>query len=262
MMRNNYLIIGGTTGMGLSGALALKNAGHNVAVLGRNPENLKKALDLLGEQGVGIAGDASDSSAAETLVQLVVEKWGKIDGLYHVAGASGRSKGDGAIHEATDEGIDFTIDINLKSLMYSNRAVIQQFRKQGAGGAILNMASVLGMSPSSKYFSAHTYAATKAAAIGFTRSIAATYAAENIRANVIAPALTDTPMAGRAMSDHEISSFVSSKQPLDGGRPGLAEDLDAAVVYFLTEGSKFVTGQVLAVDGGWCITDGQFKAQS
>ena len=244
--------------MGLSGALALKNAGHNVAILGRNPDNLNNALSILGEQAIGIAEDASNSNSADRLVQIAVEKWGKVDGLYHVAGASGRSRGDGAIHEVTDEGIDFTINVNLKSLMYSNRAVIQQFLKQGTGGAILNMASVLGMCPSSKYFSAHTYAATKAAAIGFTKSIAATYATENIRANVIAPALTDTPMAGRAMSNDEITSFVSSKQPLDGGRPGKAEDLDDAVLYLLTEGSKFVTGQVLAIDGGWCITDGQF----
>lgn len=250
--------MGGTTGMGLSGALALQNAGHNVAILGRNPDNLSHALSILGEQAIGVAGDASNSSSADQLVQLAVEKWGKVDGLYHVAGASGRSHGDGAIHEVTDEGIDFTINVNLKSLMYSNRAIIQQFLRQGTGGSILNMASVLGMSPSSKYFSAHTYAATKAAAIGFTKSIAATYAAENIRANVIAPALTDTPMAGRAMKNDDITAFVSSKQPLDGGRPGKAEDLDEAVLYFLTQCSKFVTGQVLAVDGGWCITDGQY----
>ncbi len=257
MKKRNYLIIGGSTGMGLSGAKALRDAGHNVAIMGRNPESLDKALNMLGEQAIGLAVDASLPESSEQLLEKTLEKWGELHGLYHVAGASGRSKGDGKLHELTDEGIDFTVDVNLKSLIYSNRTAVKQFLKQGSGGTILNMASVLGYRPAPNFFSAHTYAATKAAAIGFTQSIASTYAKDNIRANVIAPALIETPMSGRAMNDQDITNFVSSKQPLDGGRPGKPEDLDAAVVYFLTEGSQFVTGQVLAVDGGWCITDGQ-----
>ncbi len=109
-------------------------------------------------------------------VGLAVERFGRLDGLYHVAGGSGRSAGDGALHEVSDTGIDQTIDHNLKSLIYSNRAAVQQFLKQGGGGAILNMGSVLGYSPSPEFFASHVYAATKSAAIGFTKSIAAHYA--------------------------------------------------------------------------------------
>lgn len=262
MKGNNYMVIGGSTGMGLSGALALTGEGHNVAIMGRDKSNLETALFLIGDQAVGLAADASDPGAAQELLDMALEKWGQLDGLYHVAGASGRSKGDGKLHELTDEGLDYTLDVNFKSLVYSNRAAVRQFLKQGTGGTILNMASVLGTHPSQAYFSAHIYASTKAAAIGFTRSIAATYSQDNIRANVVAPALTETPMAGRAINDGEILDFVKSKQPLDNGRPGQPEDLDAAVLFFLTNRSAFVTGQVLAVDGGWGVTDGQLRKDS
>ena len=119
------------------------------------------------------------------------------------------------------------------------------------------MGSVLGWSPSPKYFSTHIYAAAKSAVIGFTKSIAAYYAPHNIRANVLAPALVETPMAKRAAADEEILAFIRTKQPLDGGRIGQASDLDAAAVYFLSDGSKFATGQVLAIDGGWTVSEGR-----
>jgi NAD(P)-dependent dehydrogenase (short-subunit alcohol dehydrogenase family) len=119
------------------------------------------------------------------------------------------------------------------------------------------MSSVLGWSPSPKHFATHAYAAAKSAVIGFTKSTAAYYAPQNIRCNVIAPALVETPMARRAADDPEILSFIKTKQPLDGGRIGQPSDLDAAAVYLMSDGSKFTTGQVLAVDGGWCVSEGQ-----
>ena len=73
---------------------------------------------------------------------------------------------------------------------------------------------------------------------------------------MIAPALVDTPMAQRAVGNDAIQQFIRAKQPLDGGRVGRPEDLDAAVVYFLSDESRYVTGQVLAVDGGWSVSEG------
>ena len=135
--------------------------------------------------------------------------------------------------------------------MLSNQAAVKKFLELKKEGTILNMGSVLGYSPSPKYFSTHAYAATKAAIIGFTKSIAAYYAKDNIRMNVIAPALVETPMAQRAAKDDEILSFIKTKQPLDGGRIGKPEDLDGLAVYFMRDLSKFTTGQCVAVDGGW-----------
>jgi NAD(P)-dependent dehydrogenase (short-subunit alcohol dehydrogenase family) len=102
------------------------------------------------------------------------------------------------------------------------------------------------------------YAAAKAGIIGLSRSAAAHYAAEGIRVNVLAPALVDTPMAQRAAGDEAIQAFIRTKQPLDGGRMGLPGDLDGAAVYLLSDGARFCTGQVLAVDGGWTVSEGQY----
>jgi NAD(P)-dependent dehydrogenase (short-subunit alcohol dehydrogenase family) len=121
------------------------------------------------------------------------------------------------------------------------------------------MSSVLGYAPSPKYFVTHAYAAAKSAVVGFSKSIAAYYAANNIRINVLAPALVETPMAERAANDKNILSFIKTKQPLDGGRIGAPSDLDGAAVYFMSDHSKFTTGQVLSVDGGWSISEGQYE---
>jgi len=253
----NIVVIGGTTGLGLSAAQAFVVAGARVIVMGRNPESAERAQQSLGENARALTGDAADSESAPLAIGTCVETFGGFDGLYHVAGGSGRRMGDGPLHEVTDEGIEATLSLNLTSLILSNRAAVRQFLKQGTGGAVLNMSSVLGWSPSPQFFSTHVYAASKAAAIGFTKSCAAYYAANNVRFNVVAPALVETPMAQRAAGDETILQFIATKQPLDGGRIGRPADLDAAAVYLLSDGAAFVTGQVLAVDGGWTVSEGQ-----
>ncbi len=247
---HNIIIMGGTTGLGLSAAKKLVALGANIVITSRHQANVDAALAQLGPQAKGFAADAATPDAAEHAVAM----FERLDALYHVAGGSGRSKGDGALHELTDDGIDYTLDLNLKSVMLSNRAAVRQFMKQGVGGVILNMASVLGWSPSPQYFASHAYAAAKAGIIGFSKSIAAYYAPHNIRVNVIAPALVETPMSKRAAESDEIMTFIKTKQPLDGGRIGLAEDCDAAALMLLSPDSKFITGQVLAVDGGWTVS--------
>lgn len=248
--------MGGTTGLGLSAAKACIAAGAKVVVVGKDPETTAAAELVLGNKALAFTADATDPSSAERAIGEAVAAFGGFHGLYHVAGGSGRKYGDGAVHELTDDGWERTLSINVTSVMYSNRAAIRQFRSQGSGGAILNVSSVLAWSPSPRHFATHAYAAAKAAVLGFSKSLAATYAAEDIRVNVIAPALVNTPMAQRASESEEIARFISSKQPLQGGRIGMPEDLDAAVVLLLSDGARFVTGQVLAVDGGWTVSEG------
>ncbi len=250
------VVIGGTTGLGLSAARAFVNAGAAVVVVGRNADSARGAQERLGSGARAVTGDASLPDTAARAIEEALSAFGQFHGLYHVAGGSGRRMGDGPLHEITDEGWRATFDLNLTSLFYSNRAAVRQFLAQKTGGSILNMGSVLGWSPSPKYFATHAYAATKSALIGLTKSSAAHYAPNNIRFNVLAPALVETPMAKRAAEDEGILFFIATKQPLDGGRIGRPEDLDAAAVYFLSDGSKFTTGQVLAVDGGWCVSEG------
>ena len=250
------VIVGGTTGLGLSAASACAGEGASVVVVGRNPESASNAAQVLGSPGKVFIGDASDPDTALKAIQLAVETFGRLDGMYHVAGGSGRQFGDGPLHEITDDGWTRTLQLNLTSLFNSNRAAVRQFIEQGQGGSILNMSSVLGFSPSS-HFATHAYAASKAAAVGMTTSCAAYYAAQNIRFNIVAPALVATPMSKRAQENEPTMKYIATKQPLDGGRIGKAEDLDAAVVYFLSDQSKFDTGQVLSIDGGWSVSEGQ-----
>lgn len=254
LQNKNIVIIGGTTGLGLSAAKAFVPNGANVVVVGRNEESVASAKSSLGKNAVALSGDASKEGTATKAIETCIKEFGGFDGLYHVAGGSGRKMGDGPLHELTLDGWNKTLELNLTSLMLSNQAAIKKFIETKKAGTILNMGSVLGYSPSPQFFSTHAYAAAKSAIIGFSKSIAAYYATNNIRINVIAPALVETPMAQRAANDEEILSFIKTKQPLDGGRIGKPEDLDGLAVYFMSDASRFTTGQVVAVDGGWSIS--------
>ncbi len=253
LKNKNLVIIGGTSGMGLSAAKAFISAGAKVVAVGNVEADLKNVQQVLGKKAAVIFGEATTEICAKNAIEICLEMFGGFDGLYHVAGGSGRKMGDGPLHELTLDGWNKTFELNLTSMMLSNQAAVRQFLAQKTGGSILNMGSVLGFSPSPQFFSTHAYAAAKSAVIGFSKSIAAFYAKSNIRVNVLAPALVETPMSKRAAQDENIMDFVKKKQPLDGGRIGQPEDLDGLAVYFMSDFSKFTTGQVVAVDGGWCV---------
>ena len=251
-----FVIVGGTTGLGLSAARALVAEGARVVVVGRNAASAELAQAELGHAAIAMTGDAVDSDTAPAAIARAIEAFGGFHGLYHVAGGSGRSYGDGPLHELTDEGIQRTLDLNLASLIKSNRAAARAFMQRGTPGAVLNMGSVLGMFPAPRFFATHVYAAAKSAITGLTRSCAAYYAPFGIRFNVVEPALVETPMSRRATDDDAIMQYVAARQPLDGGRPGAACNVDGAAVFLLSDAACSITGQVLAVDGGWSVCDG------
>jgi NAD(P)-dependent dehydrogenase (short-subunit alcohol dehydrogenase family) len=251
------IIIGGTAGLGLSAASAFVAAGARVVCVGLKSEETDCVAAEWKSAFQVICSDATDPETAPNAIRHCEEIFGGFDGLYHVAGGSGRRWGDGPLHEITNEGWHKTLDLNLTSVFYSNRAAVKQFLAQRTGGSILNLASVLAFSPSPTHFATQTYAAAKAAIVGLTKSCAAMYAPEGIRFNALAPALVDTRMAERAAGNPEIMGYIKTKQPLDGGRIGQPSDLDAAAAYFLSDASRFATGQVLAIDGGWSVTEGK-----
>jgi NAD(P)-dependent dehydrogenase (short-subunit alcohol dehydrogenase family) len=258
MLENKtIIIIGGTSGIGLSAVDFFIKNGAKVFSVGRDDEYLERAIELVGANGVVVAADITKESAISGAINQCHKNIGKIDGLYHVAGGSGRRFGDGPLHELTLEGWNKTLELNLTSIMLSNQAIIRYFLEKNISGSVLNLGSVLSYKPSKTYFSTHAYAAAKGAIISLSKSIAAYYAEYNIRVNVLAPSLVETPMSKRASENADIINFVKTKQPLDGGRNGQVDDLDGAAAYFLSDLSKFTTGQVLAVDGGWGISDGQ-----
>ncbi|MGN6491258.1 MAG: SDR family NAD(P)-dependent oxidoreductase [Agriterribacter sp.] len=257
--QKKIVLIGGTTGMGLAASLSFIAEGAQVVAVGLHEDSCDAAASRLGNSGMVICADATASVTATKAIETCVQTFGGFNGLYHVAGGSGRRMGDGPLHELTLEGWNKTFELNLTSLMLSNQAAIQWWLQHKQPGSLLNMSSVLGSSPSPAYFSTHAYAACKSAVTGFTKSIAAYYAKNNIRVNAIAPALVETPMAQRAATNEEIMSFVKTKQPLDGGRIGNANDLNGLACYFMSDYSKFTTGQIVYVDGGWSISEGQIS---
>ncbi len=258
MLDRVYVIVGGTRGLGLSAANACLAAGARLVVSGRDAQDVPEAQQTMGENARVIQSDAIAPDSATQLINTALDTFGRFDGLYHVAGGSGRRMGDGPLHQITDEGWQATITLNLTSSFNSARAACQTLLNRKTPGSILLMGSVLGTCPSSQFFATHAYAASKSAVTGFAKSCASYYAPHGIRFNVIAPALVQTPMSQRAVTDEQIMQFIKTKQPLDGGRVGQPQDLDAAVLWLLSEESKFVTGQTIAIDGGWSVSEGQY----
>jgi NAD(P)-dependent dehydrogenase (short-subunit alcohol dehydrogenase family) len=253
------LIVGGTTGLGYAAAAHFLEEGACVVVAGRSADKGNAAANELTRLGSVwyVAGDAADAIQVERLFQEALARLGGLDVLYHVAGISGRRHGDGPLHECSEEGWQATIDANLKSTFLTNRAAVRHYLGAKQPGVILNMASVLAWAPSPRYFDTYAYSASKGGIVAMSRLAAARYAAEGIRINVIAPGLIDTPMAARAAGDPVIRSFLSTKQPLTGG-PGRAEDCSQSAVFLCSDEARFITGVVLPVDGGWCVSEGQW----
>ena len=256
-LQHKICLITGSTGIAEATALKAAEQGARVFVVSRTEENCRGLAAKLGGQGAYRAADLTRGDQVEAAVAACVEQWGRIDGLFNVAGISGRRFGDGPLHECTEEGWDMTMDANLKSMFLMNRAVLNQMVGQGENikgirGAILNMASVLAFSPERNFFASHAYAASKGAIVSMSKAAAAYYAPLKIRVNAIAPALVETPMSKRAGENADIMAFMREKQPL--GEMMAAEDVAGMAVFLLGDGARAITGDVVTVDAGWCVS--------
>jgi meso-butanediol dehydrogenase / (S,S)-butanediol dehydrogenase / diacetyl reductase len=173
----------------------------------------------------------------------------RLDALVCTHGISGRRLGDGPVDVCTEEAWDAVLEANLRSVFVYCKQAVPLLRAAG-GGAIVTVSSVLGLVGGDDDFATHAYAASKAGVIGLTRAMAATYAKEGIRCNVVCPGLIETPMSRRVQDDPRILDRLAELQPLTGalGRP---EDVAEAALYLAT--APLVTGAVLTVDGGWTV---------
>src|SRR6185312_5374145 len=257
-----YLITG-ASGIGAETARSLARDGQNsggvqLFIAARTEEKCKALtaeLQSLGAAAEYLAGDLTDVAFAPHLIEKVVARFGRLDGVFNVAGISGRRYGDGPVHECTEEGWAITLNTNVTTQYRVCREAVRLMLTQPPGdngqrGAILNMASILGFHPEPKHFGTVAYAASKGAIISLSRTMAASYAHAKIRVNVIAPALVRTPMSARASDDPAILNFMKSKQPLLEDVIAV-KDVAPSCVYLLTDASRAVTGEVLAVDAGW-----------
>jgi NAD(P)-dependent dehydrogenase (short-subunit alcohol dehydrogenase family) len=247
----NIVVTGAASGIGRASAIRFAAEGSQVALLDRNAEGLRETAALIQADG-GICAegllDLTDEGAVKTVISKIAEQWGALHGLFNVAGGSGRRFGDGPVDSATLQGWHTTIDLNLTSMFLVCKYATPYLL--ATRGAVVNLGSVLGLVGGDEDFATHAYAAAKAGVVGLSRAMASYYAPRGLRVNVIAAGLIATPMSQRAQTDEHILSRLPQLQPLTGAM-GTPEDIAATAAFLLSDDARFITGAVLAVDGGW-----------
>ena len=254
-------LVTGSTGIAAAAATLFADEGARVFVTSKTEAHCAALVDRLRATGADAAysaADLSDEAQAAAAVTACRATFGRIDGLLAVAGGSGRRYGDGPVHTLTGDAWDATLALNARSQALVLGAVLRVMLEQdpddaGSRGAAVLVSSVLATHPVSDLFATHAYAASKGAVNALMRAAAASYAPHGIRVNGLAPALTDTPMAARAAADPTTVAFARRKQPLAAG---FIEPMDVArsALFLLSDDARQVTGQLLAVDGGWSVT--------
>jgi NAD(P)-dependent dehydrogenase (short-subunit alcohol dehydrogenase family) len=238
-------VTGAAGGIGGAAARLFAAEGASVCAVDRDADGLTR---ITAEGIHPLVADVTQSEEVSRLAAWVEERFGRLDVLVNVAGASGRRHGDGPVDECTEAGWDWVLNVNLRSVFLCCKQAIPLMRAFG-GGSIVNVSSVLGL-VGHELFDTHAYAASKGAIISLSRAMAVKYAAERIRVNVLCPGLIRTGMSRRAQEDAAVLDVLPALQPLTGGF-GEPEDVAAAALYLASDESRFVTGVVLPVDGGW-----------
>lgn len=258
-LRDRVVLITGSTGIAAAAAERCVAEGASVFVVSRTAEHAQRLAERLGsERAAWAAAELTDEAEVDAAIEAAVRRFGRIDGLFSVAGGSGRRFGDGPIHTVTGDAWEATVALNLRTQVLVCAAVVRRMLDQepndsGTRGSILLMGSVTTSDPAPELFATHAYAAAKGALTALMTTMAATYAPERIRVNIVAPSLTRTPMAQRAAIDSRILAYARRKQPLAGEMLD-PDEVAKAAIYFLSDESRAVTGQLLKVDGGWSVT--------
>ena len=239
------MVTGAAGGIGGAVVTAFITEGARVLAVDRDVSGIEPSSSV-----EPFAGDVTDATQVEAAVAQCRKRFGGLHVAFNGAGISGRRLGDGPVDTCTDEGWRAVIDTNLTGAFHCCRAQVRAMLKDGGGGTIVNLASVLALVGGDEDFATHAYAASKGGLIALSRAIAVTYARRGISCNVIAAGLIATPMSQRAQDDPRIRARLPELQPLTGdfGRP---EDVAAAALYLCGPGARFTTGAVLTVDGGW-----------
>jgi NAD(P)-dependent dehydrogenase (short-subunit alcohol dehydrogenase family) len=249
--------------MAASAARAIAAEGGTVFAVSRTAAHLadlEAGIRGMGGRCLWRTADLRDEGEVEAAFADVDARVGRLDAVYSVAGISGRRFGDGPLHQATLEGWETVLRANATSQFLVARAAITRMLRQdpdeaGSRGAVLLMSSTLATHPAPAFFATHAYAASKGAIEALARSLAAYYAPHGIRVNAVAPSLIATPMSRRAQDDPAILAYLAARQPLAGG-PIAADAVTATALHLLAPESAMVTGQVVAVDAGWGVSEG------
>ncbi|WP_026994042.1 3-oxoacyl-[acyl-carrier-protein] reductase [Flectobacillus major] len=236
------LVTGASRGIGRAIAIRFAQQGANVAFTYLSSvekgQALEAELEAFGIKAKGYRSDASDFKQAEELVNQVLADFGAIDTLINNAGITK----DGLLMRMSEEQWDSVIQVNLKSVFNLTKAAIKSMMK-AKSGSIINLTSVVGLRGNAGQAN---YAASKAGIIGFTKSVALELGSRNIRSNAIAPGFIETEMTGE-LNEAATEEWKKSIPLKRGGQP---EEVADACIFLASDMSRYITGQVIQVDGG------------
>lgn len=245
------IVTGASSGIGKSAAIAMAKEGAKVAVFARRLEKLeevKKEIEALGQEALAVQCDVVDEEQVKAGVEKVAKEFGHIDILFNNAGIAVR----GGVHQLSLEEWNRSMDINVKGIYLVSKYVIPYMIEQKYG-KVINTASINGfIADKSEMFIRHSYNASKAAVIGLTKGMAASYGVHNITVNAIGPALFETEMTATTLfASKEFLAHYNAVNPM--ARPGKIGELNGTILYFASDMSSYTTGQTLFVDGGLTI---------
>ena len=236
------LVTGGSRGLGLEAALALKEAGAKVAVVARRASFFEEARKALGEDALYLEGDVRDEARLEAIAQEVEEKLGPLTVLVNAAGVSWGAPS----LEMPVEKVREVLEVNLVGAFLASRVAARRMKERGYG-KIVHIASVAGLKGEyPEVLDAVGYSASKGGLIALTRDLAVKWGRWGIRVNALAPGFFPTRMTEKVLPRAE--AFLKATLPL--GRHGAPGELGGAVLFLASPASDYVTGAVLPVDGG------------
>lgn len=246
------MVAGGSGGIGVRLCAAFAGVGARVAIVGRREEGLREtreAVERVGGEALVATGDMSVEADADRVVAEAMAAWGRLDALVNAIGGGAGT----ALHPAEDypEGEwDRILDLNLRTQFLVSKAAARAMITGGRGGRILNISSVRGQLGIDSGFSA--YVAAKGAMNALTRQHASEWAKHGITVNAISPTFVRTPQVEDLLADEAFVERLLARIPLH--RIAETDDLVGAVLFFCSDASWFVTGQVLTLDGGLTAT--------
>jgi len=241
LKENVAIVTGGAQGIGRAIGVLLAKNGANIVVADINGEQARttaQEIESLGGRGLAVQVDVSNFGEAENLGKASIDTFGRVDILVNNAGITR----DGLFVRMKEEEWDAVLAVNLKSVFNCSKAVIRYMSKQRAGN-IVNIASVVGLMGN---IGQANYAAAKAGILGLSKTMAREFAPRGIRVNAVAPGFIDTDMT-RGLPEKAKEAFLAN---VPMGCMGTPEDVAEAVLFLATDASRYITGQVINVNGG------------
>lgn len=232
------VVTGGASGIGLATTKKLLSEGANVVILDLKMD--EEIINSLGENVLYLKCDVSNEENVKNCIEEIIKKFDHIDYLVANAGIGGSSSKP---HEVSMDEWNKVISVNQTGIFLLNKYVINEMLKSGKG-AVVNTSSMYGLVGSTTSFA---YSASKGAINQMTRSLALTYARENIRVNAIAPGYVDTPIL--SMVPDNIKEAMGTELPI--GRLGKDTEIANLICYLLSDDASFITGAIIPIDGGF-----------